>query len=121
MKRQLSYSICLLVIAGLAFISRDGWRSEAASCPNHELAARFTEEHRWHGVIDTAKYPTLKAPLVEALIHSNSGVCLVSESASDTLPSRPAFLYRDQAGRYYLVFDGGSGGKDRVGFGPIPE
>lgn len=120
MKRHLSYSICFLAVAGLAFISRDGWREERTVCPNHELASRLTEEHRVHGFIDTTKYPAVKPAFIRELVASNAGVCLISESVSGSLQSRPAFLYREgKTGRYYLIFDCELGKAERAGFGPI--
>ncbi len=121
MNYHLSYAICLLAVAGLAFISRDSWRGEETSCPNHALATRLTEEHRLHGAINTANYQAVPTAFVEDLVASNTGVCLVSESTSGGLPSRPASLYREQkTGQYYLVFSRGLAEEEKTGFGPIP-
>jgi len=122
MNPHLSYAVCLLAVAGLAFMSRDGSSGQEAACPNHALATRLTEEHRLHGAINTTNYPPTTSAFVEALVASNAGACLISESASGGLPSRPASLYREQAtGRYYLVFSEDPSGQEKTGFGPIPE
>lgn len=123
MNPHFSHAVCLLAAAGLAFISRDGLIGELeTACPNHALATRLTEEHRLHGAIDTAKYPATTGAFVEALVASNAGACLISESAGGGPRSRPASLYREQAtGRYYLVFGEGPVGQEKTGFGPIPE
>lgn len=122
MNPHLSHAVCLLAVAGLAFISRDGWRGQETACPNHTLAARLTEQHRLHGTINTANYPTATSAVVKALVASNAGACLVSENPSGGLQSRWASLYREQAtGRYYLVLSDGLAGQDKTGFGPISE
>ena len=122
MKPHFSYAVCLLAVAGLAFSFQDGWRGEGTACPNHALAARLTEELRLHGAINTAKYQVATRAFVEALVASNAGACLISESGSGGLQSRPASLYREQETRlYYLVFDDGLDERQKMGFGPIPE
>jgi hypothetical protein len=121
MKPHFSYAVCLLAVTGLAFNFQDGWRGEGSACPNHALAARLTGELQLHGAINTTKYPVVTTAFVEALVASNAGACLISESASG-LQSRPAVLYREQGtGLYYLVFNGVQREQEKVGFGPIPE
>lgn len=122
MNPHFSHAVCLLAAAALAFISRDGSNGQETACPNHSLAARLTEEHRLHGAINTANYPPATSALVEALVASNTGACLISENPDGGLQTRSASLYREQGtGRYYLVFSDGLTGQDQTGFGPIPE
>lgn len=122
MRRHLSHFICVLAVAGLAFVFKDAWQREATACPNHALALRLTEEQRQHGIINTTSFQAVTPAFVEELVKSNAGVCLVSESVSGSLQSQQAFLYRAHStGKYYLVFDGGLGGTDKAGFGPIEE
>jgi hypothetical protein len=119
---HLSYAICLLAVAGLAFISQDSWRGQETSCPNHALAARLTEEHRLRGAIDTAKFQSVSLAFVDDLVALNTGVCLISESTSGAPLSGAASLYRERkTGQYYLVFSGGLAEGEKTGFGPIPE
>ena len=122
MNPHLSYAVCLLAVAGLAFMSRDGSSGQETACPNHSLAARLTEEHRLHGAINTANYPPTTTAFVEALVALNAGACLISENPGGGQQARLASLHREQAsGRYYLVFSEGPAGRDKTGFGPIPE
>ena len=122
MNPHLSYAVCLLAVAGLAFISHEGVTEQETACPNHSLAARLTEEHRLHGAINTATYPSATSSFVEALVASNAGACLISENPSGGLQSRSVSLYREQVtGHYYLVFSEGPASQDKAGFGPIPE
>ena len=122
MNPHLSHAVCLLAVAGLAFISREGLTEQETACPNHRLAARLTEEHRLHGAINTAGYPSATSSFVEALVASNAGACLISESPSGSPPSRSVSLYREQiSGQYYLVFSEGLATQGKTGFGPIPE
>jgi hypothetical protein len=123
MNPHFSHAVCLLAVAGLACISRDGVsEQETMACPNHALAARLTEENRVRGAINTANYPPTTTAFVEALVVSNAGACLVSENIGGGLQTRSASLHREQAsGRYYLVFSEGLAGQDKAGFGPIPE
>jgi hypothetical protein len=122
MKSHYSYATCLLAVAGLAFSFQEGWRGEGSACPNHALAARLTDELQMHGAINTTKYPVVTTAFVEALVASNAGACLISESASGGPPSGPISLFRDQkTGLYYLVFNGGRGERQKVGVGPVPD
>jgi len=121
MKTHLSYAICLLAVTGLAFSFQDGWRGEGTPCPDHALAARLTGELQFHGAINTSPYEVAASDLVERLVVSNSGVCLISESG-DGLQSRRVSLYREpHAGLYFLIFDDQQGGGQKLGFGPIPQ
>jgi hypothetical protein len=122
MNPHLSYAVCLLAVAGLAFISREGVTEQETACPNHSLAARLTEEHRLHGAINTASYPSATSSFVEALVASNAGACLISENPSGGLQSRSVSLVREpDSGQYYLVVSEGKAAQGRTGFGPVQE
>lgn len=85
------------------------------------LSQRLVKEYA-KGEIDTSAYPQIDATAVKALIANSEKVCVIHDRINDIVHSYSIILYKTRhEGKFYLVYQGGFGGHETFGFGPIAE
>ena len=89
-------------------------------CSNQKLFNALMQEYRSTGNIETKSFSPLNPEMATRISQSDAEVCTIHDRSSDIVHSYSIFLYIKKApSESFLIFEGGFGGADVIGFGPI--
>lgn len=89
------------------------------TCDSSMVSSKLLKEYQ-EGSIDTSKYSKIDENTLEELIVRGEQVCVIHDRINDLIHSYSITLYKTPVkNKLYLIFEGGFGGNEQFGFGPI--
>lgn len=90
------------------------------NCNNSTLYQRLLTEYLETGRIETSHLPRIESNKVRAITSKEARTCVIHDNARDIVHSYSITLYQElDSKNYFLVYEGGFGGADIVGYGPL--